>query len=668
MSANRIAAIAVVVLHLAVTPAIRAQFTANYQTNIISGVTSNWSGSYYVGSNTFANSLLIQNGGVLISGTNGMFVPQPGDLGFLVFGNDCVGYSSSSNTAVVSGSGSVWSNRYALVIGRSGSGNSLIISNGGRVVTNPGNLYGIFVGSAFVGFHSNSSNSFVLITDTGSVWSVDGSLRVGYQGNGSLVISNGGEVVSDSGLFGFPTGATNSLIVTGAGSVWNNTSIIVVGTRNNINILDGGKVTSSTTIVAQSSSVLVSDTGSVWSSSGVFRLFSSNSVRVVNGGKWETDELWIGFGLATNSVVLGASGNLLLVAGGLVSATNLIVGTILTNATPDIAPAPLPCDNVLQLDSGSVTVTNAAGAATLEVLRGKLVLNGGTLQVDRFVMTNSCAQFVRTGGTLIYGTAVLDPTRDDDGDGIPNGWEQTYGLDPLDAADANVDSDGDGVSNLQEFLDGTDPTDSASALCVTTVMCPGDIVTNVAAGLSHAVVNYSAPIVSSNCRLVSTNCSPPSGSVFSVGTNTVTCTAVDTTSNNAGCSFTVTVVPLDSDGDGVPDNLDSCPNTAPGAIVDAHGCSIDQLVPCSGPLSGGAWRNHGQYVSSVAKEANEFLAAGLITEEQKGEIVSQAARSHCGKRQNGARNVIATAAPGSPNGNDGPGSGQGSPDNKPIGP
>ncbi len=123
---------------------------------------------------------------------------------------------------------------------------------------------------------------------------------------------------------------------------------------------------------------------------------------------------------------------------------------------------------------------------------------------------------------------------------------------------------------------------------------------------------------------------------------------------------------LDSDGDGVRDDLDSCPNTAPGAVVDADGCSIDQLVPCSGPLSSGAWRNHGQYVSRVAKAANQFLAAGLITEEQKGEIVSQAASSHCGKRSTGARNVIATLPPGNPKGNGVPGTGQGSPDNKPL--
>src|SRR6266404_8773839 len=47
-----------------------AQYTGNYQTNIISGVVSNWTGDYLIGSNTFADALFIQNGGVL-SNANG---------------------------------------------------------------------------------------------------------------------------------------------------------------------------------------------------------------------------------------------------------------------------------------------------------------------------------------------------------------------------------------------------------------------------------------------------------------------------------------------------------------------------------------------------------------------------------------------------------------------
>jgi len=55
-----------------------------------------------------------------------------------------------------------------------------------------------------------------------------------------------------------------------------------------------------------------------------------------------------------------------------------------------------------------------------------------------------------------------DPTGDADGDGIDNGWEQQFGLDPLDGTvngpgGANGDPDGDGKTNLQEYQAGTHP-------------------------------------------------------------------------------------------------------------------------------------------------------------------------------------------------------------------
>ena len=83
----------------------------------------------------------------------------------------------------------------------------------------------------------------------------------------------------------------------------------------------------------------------------------------------------------------------------------------------------------------------------------------------------------------------------------------------------------------------------------------------------------------------------------------------------------------DQDNDGVPDSQDHCPGTAPGAIVDADGCSIDQLVPCDGP-----WKNHGQYVSTIAHVSKEFVDQGLITHQQRAEIISSAAQSDCGKQ------------------------------------
>jgi hypothetical protein len=65
-------------------------------------------------------------------------------------------------------------------------------------------------------------------------------------------------------------------------------------------------------------------------------------------------------------------------------------------------------------------------------------------------------------------------------------------------------------------------------------------------------------------------------------------------------------------------------------VMDAESI-IDQLVPCSGPASGGTWKNHGQYVSSVAHAAQTLANLGCISP-GIGQIVSEAARSDCGKK------------------------------------
>jgi len=110
---------------------------------------------------------------------------------------------------------------------------------------------------------------------------------------------------------------------------------------------------------------------------------SNSGARVVDGGIWQSNNL----------TVL----NRLTVAGGSVFSTNLHAGDY-----------PIGCNGVLELDSGSVVVTNASHTAVLDV-RGKMVINDGTVIVDTLVITNPCAIFAHTGGTLIVGSVVLDP-------------------------------------------------------------------------------------------------------------------------------------------------------------------------------------------------------------------------------------------------------------------
>lgn len=55
-------------------------------------------------------------------------------------------------------------------------------------------------------------------------------------------------------------------------------------------------------------------------------------------------------------------------------------------------------------------------------------------------------------------------------------------------------------------------------------------------------VTYTAPTASGGTPPYSVSCNPPSGTSFSVGTNAVTCTAVDNQRRSAICSFNVTVI------------------------------------------------------------------------------------------------------------------------------
>jgi hypothetical protein len=187
----------------------------------------------------------------------------------------------------------------------------------------------------------------------------------------------------------------------------------------------------------------------------VEREFSLDNRGTMSGGLLFAGMLLVG----TTEASPGSVGTLTIAGGTSSVYSNVTLGLADCSAT-----------GIVTVAGGNLFVTNAAGNATLEVRSGTLTLSSGLLTVDRFVMTNACGRFVRTGGTLVYSNAVLDAARDDDTDGIPNGFD----LDPLNSADAGSDPDGDGLSNLQEYLAGTNPTNSASVFRITAIAREGN--------------------------------------------------------------------------------------------------------------------------------------------------------------------------------------------------
>ena len=198
---------------------VDAQYTANFQTNIISGVVSNWTGDYTVGNANYPDVLLIQNGGLLVSTGNG------------TVGNAVGG---SNNTAIVTDTGSVWTNQGQLSVGTSGRDSSLIVSNGGVV----------WAGTTGLGFNGSSSNNTIVVTGSGSFLRGPG-LTVGYGGSANrLVVSDGGTIIGGAAeVSGTTASHSNTVLVTDPGSTWYADVMMgAYGPANTMVISNGGAV------------------------------------------------------------------------------------------------------------------------------------------------------------------------------------------------------------------------------------------------------------------------------------------------------------------------------------------------------------------------------------------------------------------------------------------
>jgi hypothetical protein len=58
---------------------------------------------------------------------------------------------------------------------------------------------------------------------------------------------------------------------------------------------------------------------------------------------------------------------------------------------------------------------------------------------------------------------ITDSLNDTDDDGMPDDWEERYGMNPYDPNDASQDADNDGIVNLEEYQQGTNPLKKISS-------------------------------------------------------------------------------------------------------------------------------------------------------------------------------------------------------------
>jgi gliding motility-associated-like protein len=116
--------------------------------------------------------------------------------------------------------------------------------------------------------------------------------------------------------------------------------------------------------------------------------------------------------------------------------------------------------------------------------------------------------------------------------------------------------------------------------------CPSNILVGTAPGTCQATVSWLPPAVSDNCS-ASVTSSHTSGSIFSVGTTTVTYTATDASSNSSSCSFTITVVDNQLPQIMIPSSIQSCNQLVTFATPTAtDNCGIQSLSQTAGLPSG----------------------------------------------------------------------------------
>jgi T5SS/PEP-CTERM-associated repeat protein len=392
---------------------------ANSNLVVVSGNGSAWTnspGHIYVGEYGSANRLVISDGGKVVT------------LGNTVAGS---GSSSISNSILVTGSGSVLTNGLGLTAGDGGAYCSLVISNGGAALCREGYVGGIY-----------GRSNIAIVTGSGSVWSNRSYLEVGAnQPWNTLIVSNGGAVFSGNGYAG-SGGCNNSVLITGSGSLWRNSGTLYVGyglggptTNNSLAVANGGSVLASNVLVSyfsDASNGLIHVSGgnlTVTNLSATGFLDVRRGTLTFNSGTIIVDQLRLTYGVQsilefnsgtlhskgtlvsnTQPCVIGdgfASANFHLLGGvhsfnnglrirasGLLSGCGTVNGNLLVDAGGAVVA---DCGSPLVFN-GSVTNNGILVAKDSSVLQSAgTVVNNGTIFLVNGGTTNFSGTFINNG-------------------------------------------------------------------------------------------------------------------------------------------------------------------------------------------------------------------------------------------------------------------------------
>jgi hypothetical protein len=400
-------------------------------------------------------------------------------------------------------------------------GNSLIVTNGGKLLTSMGTLgagttfnTGIVVGVGsvwsnftgvagftnflFVGSNTGGSNNFLTVYDGGTLYN-DGTLSIGnnaiapsntvrFGGVGAIstIINNGslniGATTTNYGNILTVTnailtcgtinvgnsGATNNLLEFRGGTI--NVNFVRVRPTNNVVFANGtlniGAMTFDT--LANNSNALVVGDGTspavynMTNTGSGFHDFNNGGLVVTNGAKLQGDGTLEGDVTVLGTFAPGGSVGSVLASNNLSFGASAILNYDLGTLNSDFVTV----KGNLAL-GGTVNVASSgsfgAGTYTLFTHTNTTTAPSGTLAVGTLPggFSASVSNDVPNARVLLVVTAT--------GGDPYSTWATFYGLTGGNGAGTN-DPDGDGMSNTNEFRAGFNPTNSAAYLHVISVV------------------------------------------------------------------------------------------------------------------------------------------------------------------------------------------------------
>lgn len=281
--------------------------------------------------------------------------------------------------------------------------------------------------------------------------------------------------------------------------------------------------------------------------------------------------------------------------------------------------------------SAVVTASNAAGNAqtTFEGVMISLREDGTAPSAPPPVPVTE--NFVRVGTALAIAAGVMA----DDHVNDPTGGACTVIFDDNADTPGRIDYAGD--ADCFTFV----PSSISDPITVR--------VTSLSSGMDPLLTIYDHTGTSQIVQVdLLTSGSPSSGVVVTVAAADLDAAGlvfvvqhIDPTATTGGYAVSAGVpltsdAPPDGDGDGMPDDIDACPNSdlSPNVVIDGcdsgvtnhlliDGCTISDLVDqCAENAS-----NHGEFVSCVSHLTNDLKKDGIISKKEKGKIQSCAAQA-----------------------------------------